>query len=198
MKMTKKPIAVLLIVFSTAFSTMGSVTVDGDTGTNVLVSGKKGTAVYNLTYMDDTAGNLKVTIMDEAGYVVYTEYIKYQKSFVKPFNLRNLPAGNYKFVIKNGEDVYEELIAHQLTIPEFDISAERLADAGKIKLTVKGQEMLPLTVRIFDADQELVYSKSVKSEKSFFQIYDISKVKAEQAVTIEIFHDTKMLEKITL
>ena len=70
-------------------------------------------------------------------------------------------------------------------------SIKKMED-GKAKVIVKGEFMSPVSVKILNKRNELVFDDYIDHERSFSKVYDLSKVKADE-LKIEVVAESKLL-----
>ena len=93
---------VLMIISRVAIA--GEVNAPKATNTSVTMKGE----IVKIFYRSENADRVKVTILDAASKAVFTEEIKNRSSFVRPYNLENLPFGEYTIVLEDRNGRTEE------------------------------------------------------------------------------------------
>jgi hypothetical protein len=146
--------------------------------------------IYQLTYLNKGACNVIVEVMDKEGTVLHTESIKQKKSFTKPYSFQNLNLGEFSFKVTDDEGVYLAKIKRSEDV-NMVASIKKMED-GKAKVIVKGEFMSPVSVKILNKRNELVFDDYIDHERSFSKVYDLSKVKADE-LKIEVVAESKLL-----
>ena len=146
--------------------------------------------VYQPTYMKKGACDLKVEVVDKEGTVLHTESIKQKKSFTKPYSFKNLSIGEFSFKVTDEDGVYLATIQRSDEV-NMVASIKKMND-GKAKVIVKGEFMSPVSVKILNKRNELVFDDYIDHERSFSKVYDLSKVKADE-LKIEVVAESKLL-----
>lgn len=146
--------------------------------------------LYQLTYFKKGACNVKVEVLDQNGTLLHSESIKQKKSFTKPYSFQNLIHGEYSFKVIDDEGVYVAKIKRSEDVNM--VAAIKRMEGAKAKVIVKGDFMSPVSVKILNKRNELVFDDYIDHERSFSKIYDLSKVRADE-LKIEVVSESKLL-----
>ena len=149
-----------------------------------------GVAVVNqgttlkLYYKGSAETNVKVSIINESGDIVYSEVLKNVDGFVRPYNLASIPAGEYAIEVSDQYTVYKEKVtigrqAKAELAKLYRVSGEE----GKYLLTIPSREAKDISVRIL-ADDKVIYDEVQAITADFARIYNLKKIKG--TVTFEI------------
>lgn len=128
------------------------------TSSTAIVKTNTGAKVY---YKSEKTGKVKVTIYDERNKEIFEEEVKYRTGFVRPYNMENLPEGNYKVVLEDEQGIIEK------TISNVSVSASVLAavinarkDLDKCMVTLYSEGKSDVTVRLLDKNRRELTSKN--------------------------------------
>ncbi len=145
--------------------------VKGAVKASVATSTKNG--VYNLVYRG--TGAVKVTITNAAGEVVLMDQINTDGGFVRPYNFTSQPAGTYTLTVldRNGKATLPLVHGAGQLRP---IAAVKPVQDKKFELTLVGSSADQVSVNIYDAAQNLVYTDHIDKQGSFSRVYDLTKV----------------------
>jgi flagellar hook assembly protein FlgD len=152
-------------------------------------------AVYNLKYMNTEAGKVKVTVTDEAGKVVLVDDL-YGKSFVRPYNFNDVPAGNYTLSVidKNGEKSLA--VNHNYaSLEAVQTVSVKPMENNRYQLTLIGNKAENVYVNIYDKANELIHTDVITKKGSFSRTYDLSKVNA-RAYSFEVSVADKIVKNV--
>jgi len=69
-------------------------------------------SIYRVTYRRPLQTLVRVAILDEAGNKVFSERIISNGSFTRPYNLSQLPKGNYKICVRDDLGEYTKVLRH--------------------------------------------------------------------------------------
>lgn len=112
-------------------------------------------------------GEFRFTLKNEAGSTLYTVKGKEEQAFVKTFNVKNLPSGNYQLEVEDANmiNIYPLTIeANGLAIDKEHVEkvfkpsvkqVNKTLDISLLKLSAK-----PLEVSIYDSNNKLVHVAS--------------------------------------
>jgi len=142
---------------------------------------------FKLVYKSGEAASVKINIYDESSSRIFSDRVNNPGSFSKLYNFKNLNSGKYTFeIIANGqaakEDVYYTLpkkASHKMKA-----FVNQLDDTKKFKFMVMGNDMEPVTVKIYDTSNKLLHQKSYKSQKSIGEVYNLTDVNSDEVVFI--------------
>ncbi|UII23369.1 T9SS type A sorting domain-containing protein [Fulvivirga ligni] len=177
-----KLIAALLIVSSSAFATeLDKTTV------NVKMSSDND--VYTLYYRGEDAKKVSVEIISPAGKIVFSESIKANGSFKRPYNLSELPAGNYTLKVTDHNGTTTETIQHgNTTTGSSSINFISLRPVDKkYQLTIISDKSVA-KVRIFQNGYE-IYSDMKKIENGYSEVYNLDQLTPNHDYEMEVIID---------
>ncbi|MBC7923767.1 MAG: T9SS type A sorting domain-containing protein [Ferruginibacter sp.] len=144
-------------------------------------------AVYRLIYLSTSEGIVSVSIYDERGTLLLTDRIRnVAGGFARPYNFSGLPSGEYTIQITDasgkttktlqyGEASSSETAGRQ---SELKVNVNALAESTRYELSVLGDRAQPVTVTIYDAQNNRIFSEQIDEPGNFRKVYDLSKVRA--------------------
>jgi hypothetical protein len=143
---------------------------------------------FNITYKkaDAEIGSVKITILDSASHVVFTEVISNVASFVRPYDFSKLNKGTYTIIAadKNGQQI--EKINYSFKKTESFISVSKLTnDENSYALNVTNNGKETISVRILDSNDVVMHEELHEMVGSFGLVYDMCRIKSE-SFTFEI------------
>ena len=152
-----------------------------------------GSTVLKVYYASEQAGNVKITILNKQGDVVHTETIRKISNFVRPYNLSQLSAGEYKVVIQDWNGIREEVV--QFSNGKIDkwINILRLPENGKFLLSVKSKASDQINVNVYDRDNRLIHSEARDVKSDFAEVLTIKNI---NEFTIEITDSNGVLKTL--
>jgi flagellar hook assembly protein FlgD len=129
--------------------------------------------VYNLEYHG--TGMVKVTITNAAGEVVFTDQINTEGGFLRPYNFTSQPAGTYTLTVldRNGRATLPLVHGTAQLRPTAQIKP---VQEKKFELTLLGSNAEEVSVNIYDAAQNLVFTDQINKQGSFSRVYDLTKI----------------------
>lgn len=168
--------------------------------------------VYSVFFHADYEYDVSIKLLDKGGRSLISDKV-YSNGFDKPYNLRNLPAGTYKFQVKFSGEKFEQEISIGAREQEV-LSKERVAKtkapkdktkrvkmkfpvviaetAENVKIEVKdpGIESLGVFFYLNDSDEfEYFYWEPTELKE---QIYKLSQFDAAN-LRVEVVEDGKIL-----
>ncbi|HTF21516.1 MAG TPA: hypothetical protein VK658_25735 [Chryseolinea sp.] len=149
-----------------------------------------GVAVVNqgttlkLYYKGASETNVKVSILNESGHIVFSEVLKNVDGFVRPYNLAGIPAGEYTIEVSDQNTNHsEKVVIGQHPKAELANLVRVKGEEGKYLLTIPSKEAKDINVRIL-SDDKVIYDEVQAISSDFARIYNLKKVKG--SVTFEI------------
>jgi hypothetical protein len=176
-----------------------SATAFADAPASLTVISTSTSSVYKIYYKTKEVGKVKVSIINSANQLVFSEVLSNVASFVRPYNFSELAEGEYTIVLedKNGKQV-EKVNYTMNRIVSFIKVTEVANDQNKYMLNVANNGSEVVTVKIF-SNNALLHKQDVQVTGSFGLIYNLSQVKAttDSKITFEVSTSSGKTEMIT-
>lgn len=188
----KKPIilAVLLTIISTVtFASSGTTALSTTSKFQVV---ENTNSRYDLYYVSETLDNVTVRIIHENGKLINTDKLTAVKAFKRTYNLKGLPAGNYKVEVKNTEGKASQAIFHNpASKSSLHTIIGKLPKVNKFKVFVgPNQANSNVEVKIYNDRNQLLLKESMKNaQEGFAKVYDLTRVESNY-VTFELNNGT--------
>lgn len=140
--------------------------------------------VDNINKTTITLNNVKqgnqLLIKDSHGVVIYKETIKTAGTYSKGFDLRALPDGHYSFELE--KDIEIKSIPFKVDAKNVILNNEEptiykpfvTSKNDCIYLTKLALNNEPLDVKIYNDNEELIYSEEIKNTKTIEKAYKLS------------------------
>ena len=148
--------------------------------------------VVKIFYRSENSDRVKVTIYDASDKVVFSEEIKNKSNFVRPYNLENLPYGEYRVVLEDMNGKTEEKVSFVKNSADAQASIIQSKNSRKALVTVYSKGETEITYRVLDINDNVLYSQTEKVNGQAAKNFNLEKVKG--AVTLEVA-DSKGLLK---
>lgn len=181
---------VLMIISRVVFA--GEVNAPKATRTSVSMKGE----IVKIFYRSENSDKVKVTIYDAASNVVFTEEIKRKSSFVRPYNLENLPYGEYTIVVEDKNGRTEEKVMYAKETADVQATIIHKKQSRKALVTLFSTGETEVTYSVLDINNNVLYSKSEKVNGQAAKSFNLEKVKG--AVTIQVADSNGLLKYKTL
>lgn len=141
--------------------------------------------LFHIKYTDERTCNTRMIIKDADGNRIFSEVIRNQCSFIRPYNFSQLPYGRYTIIATNE---YNEKVTYVDHRPEPEVRVQhriiKMAD-GRYLLQIPKADVTRVQVSI-KTDQELLYFKNVKLTGDFACIYNIKNLPDSTPVKFEV------------
>lgn len=141
--------------------------------------------LFHIKYTDERTCNTRMIIKDADGNRVFSEVIKNQCSFVRPYNFSQMPYGRYTIIATNEFNEKVTYVDHQpKPEPKIHYNIVRMRD-GRYLLQIPKADIARVQVSI-NTDEELLYTQSVKLNGDFACIYNIKNFPGSASVKFEV------------
>lgn len=160
---------------------------------SVAVTNVSGSSAYKLHYTAYMASDVKVSILNQSGNVIYTEKIKNTDGFIRPYNFKDLVAGEYIIQVENAEGKHVEKVSYNAGKIEKQINIVKLTDAGKYLFSVSSKGADYVKVNIFDQNDQLIHTQQRFVEKEFAEVLNLKSI---NGFTIEVTDSKGLLKTL--
>ena len=160
-------------------------TVDAAVTSSVVVLNSNGSNMVKVFYKAPRMGKVKISILNEKRELIFSETWRKMGGFMRPYNFDGLPDGAYTFQIEDVFGKQVEKINYQAGKAEKFVHLAKLSgEENKFILTGLSQEEDEIQVRIYDADNQLVFEETRKVAGEFGEVYNLNEIMG--LFTIEI------------
>lgn len=151
---------------------------------SVAVTHANGSSLIKLYYKSEKSGTVEVAILNEKNEIVYNEALAKVDYFVRPYNFRELPEGEYTVVVTDESGKSVEKVSYKNEKVEKLMHVLKLNEADKYLLTVSSAKPEDVFIYIFDENGILIHNEIQSISKDFAQVYNLKGVKT---FTIEVW-----------
>jgi hypothetical protein len=145
---------------------------------SVAVTNATGSSLFKLYYTANVTDDVKVSIVNNKGKIVFTETLKRIKGFIRPYNFDGLDVGEYAIQIENSAGKKMEKIYYGAGKIDKLVSVVKLSDPGKYLFTVKSKKADNVSVNIYDANNQLIHSQTKFINKEFAEVFNLKNINA--------------------
>ncbi len=161
--------------------------------TSVAVTNLSGSSLFKLYYTAYKAGDVRVSILDHSGKLMFTERLRKTDGFIRPYNFERLAAGDYTIQIENADEKRIEKVHYDAGKIEKQINIVKLPEEGKYLLSVASESADHVNVNIYNVKDELIHSQISFVNKQFAEVINLKSIKA---FTIEISDSNGLLKTL--
>ncbi|MBT1704955.1 hypothetical protein [Chryseosolibacter indicus] len=192
MKFKSLIIAALVMVVSSAVAFAGE---DEPKKTGLAVFPVKGTEVFKLVYKGETTGKVKLNIYNASGALILTEVINGVDGFICPLNFTGLANGEYTVEVIDALGKKAEKVVYQPKRSIKHIHVSKMNnEAGKFLVAIANTGSDVINLKIYDNNNNLVYSESKEISGDFAQLYKLANV--SPSYTFEVTDKTGYTKSI--
>ena len=138
---------------------------------------------YQLTYLKQCPCDVKIEIIDQKGRRLFSENIRQDRPFVKPYNFRKLKDNEFDFKVIDKDGAFTRKIKRTEEVSM--VAGITSLPNKRAKVIVEGDIMAPVYVKLYDRYGILIFEDFINRERGFSRIYDLTKVNADN-LTIEV------------
>jgi hypothetical protein len=181
-----------MIVFVLMLVTVGyAMSFDGLHSDDNLAVMRRGD-VFKVVYSGQSDSPVKVAILDNQGAEVFSENIDASHGFIRPYNLAQLPQGDYKICVMDESGEHTEKICTRLT--EWAARISRLEDTeDKFMLAIPHQANTEVSISIYDKENRLLYSVNEDITGGYAKVYVLKNL--PEGVTFKLINHSTWEEK---
>ena len=142
---------------------------------------------FQVYYLANSPGLVKVKIFNQAGHLIFLDYINKKQGWIKRYQL-DLNDEIYKVKVEDQNSVYSKYIVKQNNAVEV-LDAQKISlfksAENKVRLIVTGSDICPVSVKIYDSKNNVIYKENINNEHSFSRDYNIKELMSKK-VTFEV------------
>ena len=190
---TKSLYIAALIVMAGAVTAVGK---DEPSNAGLAVVPVKGSDVFRVIYKGEIASRVKLNIYNSSSQVIFSETVNSTGGFIRPLNFRGLQFGEYTIELTDASGKKSEKVNFQPERSGSQVHVAKLADAnGRFLLSVAQHDGEPITVRIFDEANHLLFSDTRTDASDFAKLYNVKDLNG--SVTFEVSSNTGNVKTFT-
>lgn len=160
-------VGALLIISSSVFA--GGI--DDPSSSKIVVS-KSGSVVK--VFCKSEAKNVKVSITNEKGTVIFAENIRNsKKGFVRPYNLSQLGTGEFTFSMEDENGKRQETVVIEKPVPVLTSAIIKLRDK-KCAITLAGQNDAEAVITVKNEQGKVLFTERYQSNGTATKMLDLS------------------------
>ena len=154
-------------------------------------------SIFKVIYKAAEKSNVKLSILDNKGVLIFQETMRQTDGFVRPYNFANIGAGEYVIELESGNSKRAEKIIYSTGKIERTgkvVNINKLAGQENkyvVALSMPAQDIV--TINIFDEAHELIHSETHRVYGEFGQVYNLKKLKS---FTIEISDSSGLVKTV--
>lgn len=167
-------------------------TKNSTTTSSVAVTNSTGSTLFKLYYQSEKVGTVKVSIKNGRNETIYKETIHKVDAFIRPYNFKGLPEGQYTIVVEDEAGQAVEKVNYKNEKVEKLIRIAKLTENDKYLISIASPKPEDVFIYIFDENGNLIHNEIQSINKEFAQIYNLKGVKS---FTIEVWDKDGELKK---
>ena len=152
----------------------------------VIVKSGKGD-IYKLIVNSSQKSEVTFRVFDDNGRKLFQDKIYRTAGFIKPYNFRKLPEGDYRLEVETNAGIVNQEINHdfdQRFSPSVDINQGE--GLKKVDLKVVGANNRPVKVKILNVYGETVFVDEISGLMGFTRTYDLAKAGSQLAFEVRV------------
>ena len=174
----KKNLIVALLILGISGASFASTITLGENSTFTIIT--KSDVKYELVYISEEPGDVRVNIYNESGLNVSTRLVKDVTKFKRTYDFSKLEPGTYKVVVKNADGVAKEEINHLVKKTRLKSFVTNLPAEQAIKVHVGDFNTdQPVSVRIYDEQNNIIFKDKIRNSHGFSRVYKLPNLSSE-------------------
>ena len=189
---TKSFYLAALIVMAGAVTAVGK---DEPSNAGLAVVPVKGSEVFRVIYKGESASKVKLNLYNSSSQVIFSETVNSPGGFIRPLNFSGLQFGEYTIELIDASGKKSEKVNYQPVKSSSQVHVSKLAAGdGKFLLSVAQHDGEPITVKIFDGANHLIFSDTRTDASDFAKLYNVKNV--DGSVTFEVSNSTGQIKTV--
>lgn len=177
----KKILSVVLLLIAIGYVSAIAAEPKSPMGISVIKNG----ALVKLFYRGEQSGKVKVTIFNDKGDIVFTETMQRMEQFMRPYNFKALPYGEYTIELVDESGKRFERVSHRSVDIKRTAHVTRLAGFDqKYMLAVPNKGKDKLKIRIYGHDDRIVFEEERAIEGDFAKVYNLEEIAGDHTFEI--------------
>lgn len=150
----------------------------------------KGSETFKVIYKGETAGKVRLNIYNSASRIILSETFNSTQGFIVPVNFAGLEAGEYTIELIDAAGKKVEKVTYGVKEVSTKIAHISNIDKanGKFLLSVVNPTAGGVSVRIYDAQNNLIHSETRVVSGDFAKVYKLNP--AATSLTFEVSDNT--------
>jgi hypothetical protein len=140
--------------------------------------------IVKVLYKGQKPSKVSVVILDEKNHVVFSESVNKRADFVRPYNLSNLPEGDYKIVVEDENGKREDNIRHGKENSKVLSSIIHAREKQKCAVTLFSKVEAQVKITITDSQKNLLASDSFSVNGQSSRLFNLENVKGPLFVEV--------------
>lgn len=148
---------------------------------SVVVTNSKGSTLFKLRYTSEKVQKyVRLTLLDERGNSIYTETINKTEAFIRPYNFKGLPDGQYSIQVEdeNGRTLEKINFNSNESKSMKSVHISKVpGETNKYALIISSLQKDNVTINILDKQNNVVYTEDAQVNGGFGKVYVLEKLK---------------------
>jgi hypothetical protein len=150
-------------------------------------------------YKPSEKGKVKITIYNSKNNVVFSEEVKSRLGFIRPYNLNDLPEGEYRVVMQDENEMREELVS---TVKDVNVKNVKplagiiRANKNQLAVTFYSPSGSEVTVTVLDNKKRILFSEAYSIEGRDIKLFNLEDLKG--ATQVEVTGKDGVIKSVAL
>jgi hypothetical protein len=145
-------------------------------------------SIVKVLYKSDKIRTVTVSIFDSNQKKIFSETLKNQKGFLRPYNLEKLACGDYTVELSDGDSVDRHTVRLVNPQPGRTFNVTRVAGSlDKVMFTI-AKSALSFNVKILDQKGSVIYKDDQMISEDFGRIFNLERIKGEVSIIVTDAH----------
>lgn len=148
-----------------------------------------------VAYYGKSPEKIHISIYNEKEKAVFKETVKSKKGVKIPYNLKELPYGEYKFKVRVDDEITVHKVKHEAPLYPGNVKIQATAFGdGKIKMMITGPGHKEFKLRIYDDHNRLLFQQDVDQNENYGKVFNLKQLEAK-SVQLVLSNRNEILQK---
>ena len=151
-----------------------------------------------LAYYGKSPEKLYVKIYNEKDQPVYNEVIKSKSGIKKPYNIKALPYGEYRFEVRVADEIIVHRVKHAAPMYPGNVKMHFKAFGdSKLKMMIMSPDYKKFSLRVYNEQNELLFQQRIDQQHNFGKVLNLKATRAK-SVRLVLSDNNKILQRETI
>jgi len=191
MKTTLSIIGVLMLISSVVLA--GGIENPTKPSSNVAII--KSNSGVKVIYKAEDACQVKISIYDNDNKEIFSEEVKAKASFMRPYNLDNMPEGDYRIVVKDADETSESIVNTSKSRESALIGLVRASD-DRYLITLTSPVKTDIFLKLTDEFSNVIHTEKLAVDGNLSKLFNLKNVAG--SVTAELTSEEGLSKTLQL
>jgi len=155
----------------------------------------KSNSGVKVIYKAEDACQVKISIYDNDNKEIFSEEVKAKASFMRPYNLDNMPEGDYRIVVKDADETSESIVNTSKSRESALIGLVRASD-DRYLITLTSPVKTDIFLKLTDEFSNVIHTEKLAVDGNLSKLFNLKNVAG--SVTAELTSEEGLSKTLQL